>query len=56
MKNENLLYKTGPHPNNLPGKVFLQPNKDTNLPTHMTVSECLDNFETKLENNKVRKM
>ena len=29
-----LLYETGPHPNDLPGEVFLQPDKDTNLPTH----------------------
>ena len=51
-----LLYETGPHPNDLPGKVFLQPDKDTNLPTHMTVGECLDDFDTKLKNNEVRKI
>ena len=55
-KKGELLYETGPHPSNLPGKVFLQPGKDTNLPTHMTVGECLDNFDTKPKNNEVRKM
>ena len=45
-ENGNLLYEIGPHPNDLPGKIFLQPDKDTNLPTHMTVGECLDDFDT----------
>ena len=40
----------------LPGKVFLQPDKDTNVPVHMTVGECLDDFDAKLENSEVQKM
>ena len=27
-KNGNLLYEIGPHPNDLPGRIFLQPDKD----------------------------
>ena len=55
-ENGNLLYETGPNPNVLPGKVFVQPDKYTNLPTHMIIGECLDNFDIKLENNKVQKI
>ena len=55
-KKGEALYESGPHPNDLPGKVFLQPDKDTNLPVHMTVGECLDDFDAKLENNEVQKM
>ena len=28
-ENGNLLYEIGPHPNDLLGKIFLQPDKDT---------------------------
>ena len=51
-----VLYESGPHPNDLLGKVFLQPDKDTNLPVHMAVGESLDDFDTKLKNNEVQKM
>ena len=50
-----LLYKSGLQPNDLLGKVVLQPDKDTNLPVHMTVGECLDDFDAKLENNEAQK-
>ena len=54
-KKGELLYESGIHPNDLPGKVFLQPDKGTNLPIHMTVGER-DDFDTKLENNEVQKI
>ena len=38
------------------GEIFLQPDKDTNLPTQLTVGDCLDDFDTRLKNNEVRKM
>ena len=55
-RNGNLLYKTGPHSNDLPGKIFFQPDKKSTLPNHMTVAKCLDDFDTKLDNNDVHNM
>ena len=55
-RNSKLLYKTGPYPSDIPGDTFLQPNKKTNLPTQVTVGECPDEFDIKLENNDVRNM
>lgn len=55
-ENRKTLYETGPHPNNLPGQRLLCPDEDTNLPPHLIVGECLDNFDAELEKNEVRKM
>ena len=52
-ENGKLLYEARLHPNDLPGKIFLQPDKKTNLPTHMTEGECLGGFDANLENNDV---
>ena len=50
----NIMYRLGPHPDDLPGRNLRIPHPDSGLPSHITIGKMIDDYEKGLEENKVR--
>ena len=53
-ENGEIMYRVGPHPEELPGMNFRMPDPDTGLPTHITIGKLIDDYDDGLRKNKVR--
>ena len=52
--NGEIMYRLGPHPEDLSGRCLLMPHPETGLATHITIRQLIDDYEKGLSENKVR--